>query len=466
MSAKSKHPPAEGLLSAGVLFAIRALILVAIAVDGYLLWASLSGGSVAGCGPESGCDKVLHSRWAYWLGLPVSVPALLVYVAIFGVTFRLGRHTPVAHQRQAWRVLVPAAILVIGAGVWFVLLQIFAIKALCPFCMTAHTAGMGAALFILFHAPLRQAPEIAWQVEKFIFLTPAVAKKLCFAALGGLALLVAGQTLHQKKAFEVTSMPGGLLSTTVSNAPVKAAVPAASNASAIPVAVAANPPPSPPAPSGRRLQLHGGAFEFDLAEVPVIGPRDAPFVMLSLFDYSCSHCRTMHGHLMEAHRAVSNQLAIVSLPMPLDPACNYTVRNTPPDHTNACAYSRIGLAVWRAGGRKQEQFDDWIFAPPKPPPLAEVRQFAETLVGKSALAAALNDPWVERQLRQTVNIYATNLFHLGRGNMPQLIIGTNIVMGNLRGPQDLFPLLAANLGLQVNPPGVAPNRPSASPVAR
>src|ERR1017187_6158953 len=68
---------------------VRVLLLTAMSGAGYLAWVAIHNGPVAGCGPESGCDAVLHSRWAYWLDVPVSVPAVLVYLALLGATVLL-----------------------------------------------------------------------------------------------------------------------------------------------------------------------------------------------------------------------------------------------------------------------------------------------------------------------------------------------------------------------------------------
>jgi uncharacterized membrane protein len=51
----------------------------------------LSGGALPGCRPEDGCSDALSSSWANWLGVPVSVPAVALYLALFGVTFAVER---------------------------------------------------------------------------------------------------------------------------------------------------------------------------------------------------------------------------------------------------------------------------------------------------------------------------------------------------------------------------------------
>src|SRR6267143_4129610 len=135
MNDRRKRDENNGRISARLLLTLRSLMVAAISVSGYLAWTSLSGGSVAGCGPDSGCDRVLHSRWGYWFGVPVSLLALLVYFSVLWMSLRLGgRRTP-EDQRKTWPLLVCAGVLMIGAAIWFVALQLFVIHSVCPFCM-------------------------------------------------------------------------------------------------------------------------------------------------------------------------------------------------------------------------------------------------------------------------------------------------------------------------------------------
>jgi uncharacterized membrane protein len=76
---KLKHDPKNGVLHPGWLLAVRLFIGLAFLTGTYLLIISVQGMNAVGCGPDSGCEKVLHSRWAYWFGLPVSAFALAVY---------------------------------------------------------------------------------------------------------------------------------------------------------------------------------------------------------------------------------------------------------------------------------------------------------------------------------------------------------------------------------------------------
>jgi uncharacterized membrane protein len=417
MTAPPRKTTGERTLSPGWVFASRLLILAALLVDGYLMWVSLHGGAVAGCGPDSDCDKVLHSRWSSWFGIPVSAIAAPVYAMVFLATIRLGAKTPPLGQRQAWRILFPGAVLIAGAGLWFVWLQVFVIKSLCPYCLLAHTCGFAAALILLVGAPIHPAPEKPWQQENQVFVPPPLARKLFAAALAALALLAIGQTLYQPRTYAVNR-------------------------------VAASATTAAQSGTQRLFTIYDGQFQFNLDEVPLLGPPDAPHVMVSLFDYTCSLCRATHVFLNEARYTFSNQLAVVSLPMPMDSACNSAVKQTPRPHLNACEYAKLGLAVWRANRAAMMGFDEWMFAPLTPPPLSEARRFAAELVGTNELAKALQDNWVNEQLQQDVALYATNYLHLGNPNMPQLIMGTNLTGGKLNEVEDLYRLLENNLGLK------------------
>ncbi|NBQ26088.1 MAG: hypothetical protein EBU26_17875, partial [Verrucomicrobia bacterium] len=54
------------------------------------LYLSLKGSSsLPGCGPESTCDQVLSSHWGRWLGIPITLPGLVLYVSFLFLSFRV-----------------------------------------------------------------------------------------------------------------------------------------------------------------------------------------------------------------------------------------------------------------------------------------------------------------------------------------------------------------------------------------
>ena len=72
--------------------------------------------------------------------------------------------------------------------------------------------------------------------------------------------------------------------------------------------------------------------------------------------------------------------------------------------------------------------------------------------GAEAFDRASRDPWVESQLEQSTRLFATN-YQLSRiSRLPQLVIGTNIVVGNFRRVDALYQVLSKHLNLVVSPP--------------
>src|SRR5687768_7787401 len=142
---KASKSPASPAPRSFELTAARLLFFVALAISIYLAFNSWKGGGVPGCGPESDCDKVLSSRWASLFGVPISFFAVPVYVAALGCLFQ---------KSIPWRVVTAIAAIVAIMALWFVGLQMFALRAFCKFCMTAHIAGGAAAIILLRKNPL------------------------------------------------------------------------------------------------------------------------------------------------------------------------------------------------------------------------------------------------------------------------------------------------------------------------
>ena len=197
------------VLSAGRLSALRAFSLAAAALSAYLAFLSLTQGVALGCGPESSCERVLSSRWAYWLGLPVSLFAVSVDGLLFGWSFHVGPGWPVERRRLAWTWLISLAVLVSGAALWFVGLQLFVMHWICPYCMAAHASGAIAAGLIFSAAPRgTSGASAAGGLATLLSRLPRLKVGLLLA-FAGLAFLIAGQLLHQPKTFAEHPLPSG-----------------------------------------------------------------------------------------------------------------------------------------------------------------------------------------------------------------------------------------------------------------
>ncbi len=386
------------------------MLAVAALLAGYLAWVALSGGSVAGCGLESSCNRVLQSRWAYWLRIPVSLPAMTVYVAlVIGALRRIAAlRAPGARREETW--VVPLAAVVIGAAIWFVFLQVVVIRAFCVFCLTAHLAAVGGAGILLVEMLRR---PVSAQILPRHTLGSSV-----FAGLVGVALLIGGQILLLK--------PTNSVSTITAPAVVASA-----------------------AVADRVLSLYDGRIQLDLKTSPRIGSPSAPHVIVSLFDYTCPHCRSLHELLDHTWQQSRNQLTIVTLPMPLDASCNPLVRQTSSENLNACEYARLALAVWRSKPAAFPQFHSWLFAPLRPPALDEARRYAEHLVGTDALHQALGGEWIKRQLQIDIQLFETNSKRAGAWQMPQLMVGKSLSVGSINNPENLHLMLQEQFGLSI-----------------
>jgi uncharacterized membrane protein len=417
-----------------------ALLVVAVLGAGYLAWGAIKSGPLAGCGPGSGCDQVLKSRWAYWLSLPVSVPALFVYVALLAAAVLVRKRTSPDDERGAWTAIIPLSVVVAGAALWFVGLQVFVIKAFCKFCMVAHACGFTAAVLCLKSVPWAEDPTTPmWSPGSGKRGVPRGAGfQLVLVGLLGVGVLAGGQLLFQPQRNVVAVLPVGGV-----RAPNSAP-----NSTAARVTNSTL-PPSPDARliAPRLLSLYTNQFLIRLDDVPLIGSPDAPHVIVYLFDYTCPHCRELHGILAAAQRQFSNELAVVSLPMPMSTNCNPLIPGHFISGSNSCDYARLGLAVWVAKPGALRQFDDWFFTPENPVPVEQAREYAARLVGGAQLEIALADRRVQEQITTDCLLHYANWQATGRPTMPQLILGQAVSLGPLNSVEHLLVLLNLYLGM-------------------
>ena len=418
----------------------RALLGIAILGAGYLAWVALAHGSLAGCGTGSGCNKVLQSRLAYWLHLPVSVPALLVYLALLGATVLARKRTAPDDERGAWAAIIALSVIVAGAALWFVGLQVFVLKAFCPFCMAAHVCGLAAAFLCLKNIPLASDPATPmWSAAPDKRGVPRAAVfSLILIGLAVVAVLAGGQWLAPEKRNLVKFMPG---TSSTNNAMNTVQATPGGQSNSIPAS------PNAHLVGPRMLSLYNNQFLIRLDDVPMIGSPGASNVIVNLFDYTCPHCRELHWILVLAQRQFSNDLCIVSLPMPMSTNCNPLIPANFNSSPNACDFARLGLAVWRAKPEAHRQFDDWFFSADQSLTVEEARKYAEELVGADKLEKALSDPWVDKQILTDCQLHFANWQATGRPGMPQLILGGAVSIGPLVSVEHLQALLGRYLGL-------------------
>ncbi len=387
-----------------------ALFATATPVAGYLAWVSLHAGSVAGCGPQSSCHAVLQSRWAYWFGMPVSLPAMAVYLLMIGLA--ASRISRISHLREPRRnaespAVIALCLVVIAAAIWFTALQLFVLHAFCAYCLSAHLAAGIASAIVLFDSFGRHST---------VANPPVLRRSVVLAGVLGVTLMVGGQLLVTRATNTVTTLGRSTITTAAT-------------------------------PAGRIIALANGLIQLDLAALPRMGTASAPHVAVVLFDYTCSHCRALHGLLVQAEKRFADQLVIVTLPVPLDASCNSLVAQTSAENQHACEYARLGLAVWRTRPEAFERYSSWVFAPTRPPAVESARQYVESLVGADALRTALGDDWIRQQIQINIDLFEANSKRAGAWQMPQLILGNTISVGAVPTVEGLYVLLREHLGL-------------------
>jgi uncharacterized membrane protein len=372
------------------------LISLGLALSGYLSWHYLVGGQVIGCGVGSPCDEVLSSRWSSIGGvLPVSGLAAGAYLAMLVASFSIGPSTEAPVRRMAWTAMLILAGTAAGSAMWFIIVQKWIVGAFCRYCMATHITSLLLAALVIWRAP-RQFGE-------------GVANKARLRVIG---LAFSGLVL------------AGIL--------------ALSQWAIVPRAI-----------------YRAGATQNDLAGLdtrtaPMVGPRDARYVVAMLFDYKCPHCQQMHFMLNEVVRRYNGKLAFVLCPTPMRPECNPYIPRAVDEFTNSCELAKIGVAVWAAKRDAFAEFDQWMFTHEtgdrwQARSIEAAKAKAIELVGQQKFDAAMGDPWVEKYLQTSVQIYGES----GAGAIPKLVSGSHWVTPKPVDADDLILILHSSLELPV-----------------
>jgi uncharacterized membrane protein len=377
--------------SSSVIWIVRMLGAIATGIAIYLALTSLAEAKIVGCGEGSDCNELLASRWSSWLGVPVSFFAAAVYVGIVAASFAR-RRTP----------LVVLSVAAGGAAVWFTVLQLGVMKQVCPYCMAVHVCGVMIAGLVL----------VSFRREAG-FVAPVAGLLLTGA-------LIAGQVLGFLPKRAIVSFGGRSSVSKPTSAPATTQV------------------------HLRTFYLNGQPIRIDPRAFPMLGPAGAPNLIAVMTDYTCPHCRSLHGMLDGVRKRYEGQVALVLLPVPMNGDCNPRIKQTHILHTNACKLWRIALAVWRADPAKYREFDDWLFEPETARLPHDARAMAAQLVGKERLAKYENDLWVEQTIAEGVKVYAQG----DGGQIPKLIFEKDLAAGQVQSEKGLFELLERELGLR------------------
>lgn len=372
---------------------ITGLSTLALVLSVVLSWHYLMGGSMIGCDGGSPCDEVLNSRWSSIGGiLPVSGLAAGAYLAMLVSVLFIGPNIEAPVRKLAWFAMLVIVGSAAGSAIWFTILQKWVIGAFCPYCMTAHIAGLLLAVLIIWQAPK--------QIES--------DSKKTAAGLAAVGLFFAGIM-------------------------------------AIAQVVITPPPVFIAGQSQENLSI------IDTHSIPMVGSPDANYVVTLLFDYKCPHCQQMHFMLNEAIRQYDGKLAFALCPSPLDKKCNPYVLGDMEQYKDSCELVKIALAVWVANREVFADFENWMFSfesgdrwKPRTPEATKAK--AIELLGQEKYEAAQADPWIDEYLKSSVEIYSKTIQN-SKGGVPKLLYDSRWVIPEPYTADDLVKILQESLSV-------------------
>lgn len=406
------------------LWVMRGLAATALGVAAYLLYVSVAlNGQALGCGAGGGCSEVLTSSWSKVLGVPVGAPAVAVYALIVVLLFAAGRGGSMMRPPIVWGVLAVLAGLVLASAAWFTGLQVFVLKAFCPWCLSDHALGATVATLILWSLFRSSGVSETDESEDDADLEGAMTDHRPFPRSAVACLAAMGLC--------VTAFLGGLQVAFPSAGPAVKRIAESGNSD------------SGSGPD-RRIVVMGGKLTLAPHELPIIGSPDAPKLLVVMFDYCCPHCRRLHGWLDVARERYPGQFAVVLLPTPQNPRCHPGLEDLEPRFEHACELARLALGVWRTDRSKFAEFDQWLFESEDPRTPDAAQSKAESLVAPAALASALSDPWIDARIRANVEAYRQG----GVDRIPVILSpGFAAIVGRPSDEDVLFKILETELGL-------------------
>lgn len=416
----------------------------ALGLSAYLAVLAYRGGVAMGCGPGSGCGTVLSSAWSRWLGLPVGVLAAGVYGIAAGAVLGVWRTRSAAARRFAWMVLLAAVTAAIGAAVWFLYLMRVKIEATCAYCTVTHVVGIATAAIA----------AAAWIRSRHELHTPGPMGAAASVAVGlaAVGILISGQVLLPAQSYQVHAMaaaplPDGL-DVPGSHGDHDHGVAASGGVMSQGAAPSAIPYDSGTGPD-RSVTPTLTTVNLSVAELPVLGSRDAKHMLVFLGDYLCPECQELHRMLLSVLDQYQGQLGVIFMPFPLNPKCNSWFKGRgemPKRFARSCEMARLALGIHRADPQAFAEWDVWVASFGGTVPLSEALDRAVEKVGREALEQALSDPWIDQQIERSAALFRA--LPEGVKTVPLLLLEGHYVSGLPDRLETLYKIIEDRLGIE------------------
>jgi uncharacterized membrane protein/protein-disulfide isomerase len=388
------------------------------------IWqSSRSGKRLPGCGQDgSGCDAVVGSRWGYVGPFPVALLGMLAYAsAVVGASACLFRASHGA-GRAGYELLFGLLPVFLGSAVWFMVIQAAVLRRLCLYCATIHALSIICACLIM----LLNERQVSLSARTSVLV----------AAGAGLVLLMPmSQLVWIPRMYRLDAAASQTRS--VGMWPCTAMVEAP--------AIAAEPLNPSRAEDGRVAKFFGEKVSVAANTWPILGSREITPKLLLFFDFTCNHCRHVHNLLSAFIQDEGGHLSAALVPVPAEGACNRHISCRNPKHAHACAYARLGLAVWLACPTRYAEYDRRMFSGGRPPSVAEAHALANELSGCTLYDPEVVDPVIDVQLQSGIG-----LFHsLGLQNTPVLLLPNGMLQGHVPTVASLQVIIAKDNGLSL-----------------
>ena len=284
-----------------VLAAGWALYLIGVHHDAVL--ESLQPGVL--CGPEGGCGAVMASEWSTIFGVPVSMPAVSMYLTLAAIS-RFG-----VDPRKVAGLGVLSGLAGLVFGGWLLYHMLVSVAEVCRYCLVMD--GLNLAVLVL--AALRK---------------PSFPGIGLIGGLGG-AIAVGTVALH-------LAMPEPTVDTEAAVADVLEAIEAPA-------------PKAPPAGTAqttgktKRVVLNDSGVQIPIGpDVPTKGRDDAPVTLVLFEDFQCPYCRKLAGNIEGLLEERPDDVRVAWYQFPMHSACNPSGLKKDM-HPRACAAAKASVCA-------------------------------------------------------------------------------------------------------------------------
>jgi uncharacterized membrane protein len=428
------------------------LALAAFLGAEYVTILTLAGrGSIPPCAklhlPD--CREFSAGNWSWWLNIPVAAMGAAVYGLMMLLIRGVGAGVRPRWQGLAWRGLLFLSILTVGAAAWFLFLSVLVTNEWCLTCLAVHLPAVAVAISAVYRGPLRFKRRRRPRPDPVKIRRDAIVSQV-FLGMLCVSVLIIGQV--------VTAWANPTVATpVVATGPLVRILPPPPRLGpptsrprpyrppATRIETSTRPTPVFPAttnPAGGYRHRFLDGISLDARQFPILGPVDAPKVLVWLLDYSSPDTPRMQEHIDAIRARYGDQIAVLAVGVPKGPD-RIPGQIEGPLRTPARDYAQLAAAVWLTKPQAFEAFHIYLLSDRVRPPLDRARNRAEELVGANALKAQLEDPGTEEQLQRQMDLYRDN-----RGKLPQVFIANLRIVGCPETPDQYYDMIEIKLGLK------------------